>query len=122
MKRSQVLESARKIVVERECTYGGATKTLSAMSEMFSLYLDHPIEPHDVALIEILQKIIRLKQTRGLHADSWIDIAGYAAIGAETAFEGHEVRQNLELVKERVCAELGISPVPEARSAKQKAG
>lgn len=122
MNRSQILESARKIVVERECTYGGAPKTLAAMAEMFSLYLDHPVEPHDVALIEILQKVVRLKQTRGLHMDSWIDIAGYAAIGAETASESHEVRQSLELVKERVCAELGVEPLPEARGAKQKAG
>jgi 6-phosphogluconate dehydrogenase len=92
------------------------------MAEMFSLYLDHPVEPHDVALIEILQKVVRLKQTRGLHMDIWIDIAGYAAIGAETASESHEVRQSLELIKERICAELGVEPLPEARGSKQKAG
>lgn len=109
--RKTVLESARRIVIERESEYGGATKTLSHMAEMFSLFIGHPVEAHDVALIEILQKVVRLKQTRGVHADSWIDIAGYAAIGAEAAFNENETRQNLELVKERLCVELGLDPV-----------
>ena len=66
--RTTVLESARRIVIERESEYGSAAKTLAGMSEMFSLFLGHPVDPHDVALLEIIQKVVRLKQTRGVHA------------------------------------------------------
>jgi hypothetical protein len=120
--RITVIESARRIVIERESEYGGASKTLNAMAEMFSLYLGHPVEAHDVALIEIIQKVVRLKQTRGTHADSWIDIAGYAAIGAEAAFNDKETRQNLELVKERLCVELGLDPIQAEEDRRQAKG
>lgn len=38
--------------------------------------------PHDIAVDNILQKIARLVQSP-YHRDHWIDIAGYAACGAE---------------------------------------
>jgi hypothetical protein len=41
-----------------------------------------PFSPFDVAIMNILLKIARLANSPG-HADSWIDIAGYAACGAD---------------------------------------
>ena len=42
------------------------------------------ILPSDVAIIMALVKIARLAASPG-HEDSWIDLAGYAALGAEIA-------------------------------------
>ena|ERR1700722_4530635 len=41
-----------------------------------------PFSPFDVAIMNILLKIARLANSPG-HEDSWIDIAGYAACGAD---------------------------------------
>ena len=53
-------------------------------SRMISCYLGWDISKEDVAVIMMILKICRLK-TSPAKADSWIDIAGYAACGAEVA-------------------------------------
>jgi len=42
------------------------------------------LKPHDVALMMALLKIARLKGNP-IHGDSWVDLAGYAACGAESS-------------------------------------
>jgi hypothetical protein len=51
---------------------------------MWSSYLDHTIEPHDVAAMMIIVKLSRI-QTSPTKRDSWVDLAGYAALGCEIA-------------------------------------
>lgn len=46
----------------------------------------------DVAVMNILLKIARLANTPS-HADSWIDIAGYAACGADITGAGPQAKQ-----------------------------
>ena len=46
-----------------------------------------PVEPHEVALCLAALKIARLVEADGDHRDSWIDLAGYAACGAEVTTE-----------------------------------
>lgn len=43
-----------------------------------------PLEPHDIAIIQIMVKLSRLAETPTKH-DSWVDVAGYAGCGAEVA-------------------------------------
>lgn len=87
------------------------------MAELISLYLGTPVHAHDVAIIEIIQKCVRLKQARGRHIDSWIDIAGYAAIACEVVHEQEAEEERFAQVKERLGESLGITPLQAPRGA-----
>lgn len=85
--RSQVLDTAKSIVSgARETTYGGPESSFTAIAELWTAYLGRPVHVQDVALMMALMKIARLKSTQGVHWDSWVDLAGYAACGAECVF------------------------------------
>ena len=81
--RKVVLEEAARLISEdRNIDYGDPMKNFRAISEMWSAYTDVKITPHDVAVMMILVKVARLSSSPRKQ-DSWIDIAGYAALGAE---------------------------------------
>ena len=85
MTRSDILEAARQAVtVDRAATHGDMERNFTAIAAMWSAYLDHDIEPHDVAAMMILLKVARIAGNP-THADNWIDAAGYAACGGEIA-------------------------------------
>ena len=82
--RTQVLDTAKSIVSgARETTYGGPESSFLSISRLWSAYLEIPISPADVAILMALMKIARLQSSQGTHFDSWVDLAGYAACGAE---------------------------------------
>jgi hypothetical protein len=87
MKKEDVLRIAFQTLDQRQQTYGDPYEGITLMADMLSAYLGVVIEPHDVCIIEIIQKICRLKRVNGDHLDSWVDIAGYAGIGSEVADE-----------------------------------
>ena len=72
----------------REESYGDALisfdRTAGLMSAAGFRRDGEKILPSDVAIIMALVKIARLAASPG-HEDSWIDLAGYAALGAEIA-------------------------------------
>ena len=78
-------EAAAAITGAREDTYGGPEQSFLTIAKFWSAYLDHFIEPQDVAAMLALLKLARLKHAEGQHRDSWVDLAGYAACGAECA-------------------------------------
>jgi hypothetical protein len=83
--RTSVLTEANKIVNgERANTYGGPEDSFRTISALWSAYLkmSAPLLTADVAAMLALLKIARLQQSPG-HRDSWVDLAGYAACGAE---------------------------------------
>ena len=83
MNRVQTLERARQIVsADRNKEYGEPEDAFKAVAEFWSTYLDQDIHPSDVAAMMILMKMARIK-ANWRHEDSWVDIAGYAACGAE---------------------------------------
>lgn len=85
MKREEVLAEARKCVCgDREKSYGSPERSFECIAGMWSVYLGRPVSSYDVACMMALLKIARLKANPH-HADSWVDIAGYAACGAECA-------------------------------------
>jgi hypothetical protein len=87
MKKEDVLRLAFQTLEQREDTYGTPYENFKRVADMLTAYLGVDVQPHDVCVIEIIQKIVRLQTSNGLHSDSWIDIAGYAGIGAEVAHE-----------------------------------
>lgn len=84
--RQTVLEEAAAAVTgAREDTYGGPEQSFFAIAKFWSAYLDRYIGLHDVAVMLALLKVARIKHSEGRHYDSWVDLAGYAACGAECA-------------------------------------
>lgn len=83
MNRSECLDKAKEIVNgARQENYGSPEKNFKEIARYWSIFLDRDISATDVALMMVLMKLARL-QNKPDHDDSWIDIAGYAANGAE---------------------------------------
>lgn len=90
--RADILRAAEKCVCgQRETDYGTPEDNFKAIAELWSAYLDRMsvgkygntiVEAKDVAAMMALLKIARIAAGGG-KADSWIDLAGYAACGAE---------------------------------------
>ena len=100
MNRQDILNKALEIVTNnREDIHGRAENSFKAIAAMWQAYLDHKqtahddkvnIEPHDVALMMGLLKIVRAGFNPG-HKDNFIDLAGYAACAGESESEESEI-------------------------------
>lgn len=88
MKALDVLERAISLIHgQRKKDYGDAEINFQRMVDLVTPIIkktDGKLNVSDMALIMIQIKISRLQQSSD-HADSWIDIAGYAALGAQLA-------------------------------------
>lgn len=74
------LQTAHDIVHgDREKTYGDPGKNLRLIAQYWSTHTGITITETDVCIMMQLLKIARLKNNPE-HVDSWIDIAGYAAL------------------------------------------
>lgn len=83
MTRSEVLDKAKDIVNgKRQQDYGSVEDNFAKIAMLWTAYLGHDVVARDVAAMMILLKIAR-EQTGHGKDDNWIDIAGYAACGAE---------------------------------------
>ena len=90
--RADILHAAEKCVCgQRETDYGAPEDNFKAIAELWNVYLDQIsvgkygntiVDEKDVAVMMALLKIARIARGGG-KADSWIDLAGYAACGAE---------------------------------------
>lgn len=93
----QVLQAALKVVTgSRRKAYGHPEDNFKVIAELWDTYLakravSAPCPPTgyiigatDVAAMMALMKIARIAETPD-HADSWTDLAGYAACGARTS-------------------------------------
>jgi len=82
MKRDQLLQKAEELINgDRAKEYGDAKKNFEDIAKMWSVILEKEITPQQMALCMIMVKAARLMKTD--HEDSWVDIAGYAALGGE---------------------------------------
>ena len=97
MKRKEILEAAMRCVCgDREQDYGTPEKNFELIADLWTEYLkakcvnpgvDVSIRGEDVATLMCLFKIARIATGRG-KADSFIDLAGYAACAGELATGG----------------------------------
>lgn len=80
MDRKECLDTAAKCVLgDRTQTYGPPEDSFGRIAELWSVYLGTQVTAGNVAAMMILLKVAR----GGDHLDNWVDIAGYAACGAE---------------------------------------
>jgi hypothetical protein len=83
LKRQEVLaEADRLISVDRAEQYGPVNDNFGRIAALWSAYLGAPISMADVAALMVLLKAARTAAAPS-HVDSWVDMAGYAALGGE---------------------------------------
>ena len=93
MNRKDILDAAAACVLsDREQQYGAPEDVFPVIAGLWSVYLDRTVKPHDVAAMMVLLKVARLAGNPA-HADTWTDIAGYAACGGELAVPVERVMQ-----------------------------
>ena len=98
MNRKECLETALEIVMkDRQNDYGTPESNFATIAAYWSNYLqsrgfgDVVVASHDVAAMMALLKIARIASSPAKE-DNWVDLAGYAANGAEIApLKVHEV-------------------------------
>lgn len=85
MKRKEILDAAIVAVTKnRADTHGPAEDSFAEIAQMMSIWKGVSFSASDVAVFEIILKIVRIKYTPG-HVDNWIDVAGCASCGGEIA-------------------------------------
>lgn len=87
MTRKECLDKAAECVLQnRQDQYGDVEDCFKKIARLWNAYLPSTIElePFDVACMMALLKIARI-QANPKHGDSWVDLAGYAACGADIA-------------------------------------
>lgn len=91
MKRADVLRAALEIVEKRGAVYGKPEDNFGRICAFWNAWMSSryasdghwiSLDETDVSALMIGVKLARLAETPG-HEDSWIDLAGYAACGAE---------------------------------------
>ena len=83
MNRKEILEKAEELVNgPRAEDYGDAAENFQRVADLWS-----PIFGQEVTIAQVVQAMIALKVSRLIncpdHTDTWVDIAGYAALGGE---------------------------------------
>ena len=83
MTRSETLDKAKACVCgQRENEYGSPEDNFTAIAGFWSVYKGVEFTANDVAMMMALLKIARIR-TGTATDDSYVDLAGYAACGAE---------------------------------------
>ena len=90
--RAKCLDTAKALVTsDRNNTYGLPEDSFKDIASLWSsqgvTVGGRSVSASDVALMMICVKLARLKHNPA-HNDSWVDIAGYAACGLQTANVG----------------------------------
>lgn len=98
MKRAEILDKAKEMVTgQREQDYGSPEDNFNIIAEYWMTYLDAvfrtrgivELTADDVANMMCLFKLARITTGTGT-ADSYIDLAGYAACGGELTEGSHD--------------------------------
>ena len=79
MNGEAMLKQAAAVVANRRETYGDPAVAMANIARRWSITLDQPVTPAQVALCMIDLKLARLAHDPA-HLDSLVDVAGYAAV------------------------------------------
>ena len=81
--RADILDTAKEYVTkDRAAQHGDMEDNFTRIAEYWSVHLDTPVYPDDVAVMMTLLKVARIKSNHE-HPDNWVDGAGYMACGGE---------------------------------------
>ena len=83
-----MLEEASEIISgQRDAQYGGPEDNFGRIAKIWSVILGIEISTEDVAMLMVGLKVARFANNSGFQADTWVDIAGYAACGYEVGIK-----------------------------------
>lgn len=100
MTRKECLEQAAKCVLQnRQDQYGKPEDCFGVIANFWSVYLGRKVYPADVAMMMSLLKIARIKANKN-YGDGYVDLAGYAACGAECAMPNRPKAEGCEALVE----------------------
>ncbi len=100
MNKRETLEAAIKAVADRGLNYGKPEDNFNRIAARWQVHILNryniklPLDAGDVAMMMADMKLARLENQPD-HNDSWIDLAGYAACGADL-FNKPETKQEQE--------------------------
>jgi len=124
MTREETLDTAKRIVTgKRDDEYGGPEDNFSRIAALWSAYLGTDVGAEDVAIMMILMKTSRLAASCYESTGSWVDIAGYAACGAEIATRDKvtdDVNIKADTVKKNIDKSIQNPPKKRGRKPKVK--
>jgi hypothetical protein len=84
VKRAEILEEAKKCICGgRDQEYGKPENNFQLIADLWGAYTGCAYTAKDVAMMLALLKVARIKT--GVKADSFVDLAGYAACAGELA-------------------------------------
>lgn len=86
MTRKDLLEKAMQVTTERAVQHGRPENVFEQIANLWSAYLGLDLGAVDVSMMMVLFKVARA-QSNPQNEDNWVDMAGYAACGAELAPE-----------------------------------
>ena len=100
MTREETLNKAKDCVCgQREQEYGTPEDNFRSIAGLWTAYMNFEFTPIDVAMMMALLKIARIR-TGTATEDSFVDLAGYAACGAEISQILREAdRERMELAE-----------------------
>ena len=85
MTRKECLDAAAACVLkDRASQYGGPEDNFGRIAKLWSTYTGTVLDGIDVAMMMALLKVARIRNNKS-YEDGYIDLAGYAACGAELA-------------------------------------
>lgn len=86
--RDRIIADAKTAINgERELEYGDAAENFDRIAALWEVVFGHGVTVEQVALCMDLVKTARLVKNP-THRDSWVDKAGYSALGGELALSG----------------------------------
>lgn len=96
-KRATILDTAKSYVTkDRQATHGNPEDSFGMIARLWSAYLGQEVKAHDVCSMMALLKVARARENP-TNDDNWIDMAGYAACGAEVA----SVQRGIEMEEDK---------------------
>lgn len=104
MNRLDTLKAAAECVCgSREEDYGSPEDNFAVIAALWTAYTGTDITPKDVAMMMALLKIARAKA--GGKPDTYVDLAGYAACGAEIS--AREPKKGVKRTAATTAANIG---------------
>lgn len=104
MNRLETLKAAAECVCgSREEDYGSPEDNFAVIAALWTAYTGTDVTPKDVAMMMALLKIARAKA--GSKPDTYVDLAGYAACGAEIS--GREPKRDVKRTASTADAAVG---------------
>ena len=98
-----LLEADDLVSTDRQSDYGAPEENFSDIAGLWSVYLGHPVDVEQVAVMMVLLKLARSKNR--YKRDNFVDAAGYIKIADHLA-QMTEVYDEIDYSK--ICRECGL--------------